>query len=151
MGFTDLAGATAVAGASPALRGYLARPVGDHHHPRPRAVAVASVNYGHLPRDLDGALRDACPVVASYGGRDRGLRGAAARLAAALDRAGIPHDVKEYPAAGHSFLNDAPSGPLPLRPVMRALIGAWPEPASAADAWRRIEAFFGEHLGGGPA
>src|SRR6202453_5258029 len=41
---------------------------------------VAAVNYGQLPRDLDETLADACPIVASYGGRDRQLRGAASRL-----------------------------------------------------------------------
>jgi dienelactone hydrolase len=29
---------------------------------------------------------------------------------------------------------------------MRVLIGAHPEPEAAADAWRRITAFFAEHL-----
>jgi carboxymethylenebutenolidase len=111
---------------------------------------ASSVNYGHPPKDLEATLRGACPIVGSYGGRDRSLRGAAAKLTAALERLDIPHDVKEYPRAGHSFLNDAESGPKALRPVMRAMIGAEPEPESAADAWRRIEAFFGEHLAGRP-
>jgi carboxymethylenebutenolidase len=42
--------------------------------------------------------------VASYGGRDRTLVGAADRLEAALSDAGVDHDVKEYPDAGHGFL-----------------------------------------------
>ena len=37
---------------------------------------AASVNYGQLPRHLDETLGGACPIVASYGGRDRSLRGA---------------------------------------------------------------------------
>ncbi|HKT04836.1 MAG TPA: dienelactone hydrolase family protein, partial [Rugosimonospora sp.] len=71
-----------------------------------RGFDASSVNYGVLPRRLDPVVREACPVVASYGARDRSLRGAAAKLEAALERAAVPHDVKEYPAAGHSFLND---------------------------------------------
>ncbi len=71
---------------------------------------AAAVNYGPLPRQLDHALDGACPIVGSYGGRDRSLRGAAGRLDAALDKAGVTHDVKEYPAAGHAFLNDAEAG-----------------------------------------
>jgi len=106
---------------------------------------VAAPNYGAVPAKLTETAARACPVVASYGGRDRSLRGAAAKLAAILDQAGVPHDVKEYPAAGHSFLNDAPNGPRPLRPL-GALVHAGPEPASAADAWRRIEAFFARYL-----
>jgi carboxymethylenebutenolidase len=42
-------------------------------------------------------------------------------------------------------LNDKPNGPLPFRPMMK-LTHAGPEPTSADDAWRRIEAFFAEHL-----
>jgi carboxymethylenebutenolidase len=106
---------------------------------------ASAPNYGQLPADLDGALAGACPVVASYGGKDFTLRGAAAKLETALSRAGVVHDVKEYPAAGHSFLNDAPTGPRVLRPLLR-VAGMGPEPAAAADAWRRIEEFFDAHL-----
>jgi carboxymethylenebutenolidase len=106
---------------------------------------VASVNYGSLPRDLDTAVAAACPIVASYGGRDRTLRNAASRLEEALTKAGVVHDVKEYPAAGHAFLNDAEAGPRVLRPLMR-VAGMGPEPAAAADAWRRIEDFLADHL-----
>lgn len=115
-----------------------------------RGFDVSSVNYGQLPRDLDAAVREACPVVASYGGRDAASRGSAAKLEAALARHGIDHDVKEYPDAGHSFLNDAEVGPRPLRPLMRRVAGAGPEPESAADAWRRIEDFFAEQIGQHP-
>ncbi|RFA17007.1 carboxymethylenebutenolidase [Subtercola boreus] len=111
-----------------------------------RGFDVASVNYGRLPRDLDDALTGACPIVGSYGGRDNSLRGAAAKLDAALEARGIPHDVKEYPSAGHSFLNDAPTGPAALRPLMKAILGAGPEPEAAADAWARIDDFFRLHL-----
>jgi carboxymethylenebutenolidase len=105
--------------------------------------AVAA-NYGKLPSDVDKAVAGACPVVASYGGRDL-LRGSARKLEAALDRAGVAHDVMEYPSAGHSFLNDAEVGPRLLRPLAR-VAGVGPEPRAAADAWRRIDAFFAEHL-----
>jgi carboxymethylenebutenolidase len=106
---------------------------------------VASVNYGSLPRDLDAAVAAACPIVASYGGRDRTLRNAASKLEEALTKAGIVHDVKEYSTAGHAFLNDAETGPRVLRPLLR-VAGMGPEPAAAADAWHRIEDFFAHHL-----
>jgi carboxymethylenebutenolidase len=106
---------------------------------------AASVNYGRLPDDLQAEVAGACPIVGSYGGRDRGLRGAAPKLEAALTKAGIDHDVREYPSAGHAFLNDAEAGPRALRPLMR-VAGVGPEPTAAADAWRRIEAFFATHL-----
>lgn len=106
---------------------------------------VASANYAMLPKDLDGALRGACPVVASYGGRDRMLKGSAARLDSALDRLGVAHDVTEYPQAGHSFLNDAEVGPRPLRPLFR-VSGMGPHPEAASEAWQRIDSFFDTHL-----
>jgi carboxymethylenebutenolidase len=106
---------------------------------------AASVNYGMPPRDLDGALQGACPIVASYGAKDFGAKKTVRRLEDALTRAAVPHDVKLYPEAGHAFLNDALVGPSWMRPLLKVAHVA-PEPNSAADAWRRIEAFFGEHL-----
>lgn len=107
---------------------------------------AAAPHYGLLPKDLDAAVRGACPTVAGYGGRDRLFRGSAARLETALARAGVPHDVKEYPEASHLFMNDGPVGPRPLRPLLKAM-GMGPQPEAAADAWRRVEAFFALHLG----
>lgn len=106
---------------------------------------VAAANYGQLPQDLDRALAGACPIVGSYGGRDRSLKNAADKLENALAKAGIVHDVKEYPTSGHAFLNDAENGPRPLRPLFR-VAGIGPDPAAAADAWRRINDFFTAHL-----
>lgn len=106
---------------------------------------AAVVNYGALPADPT-ALDGACPVVASYGGRDRYLSGAAARLEAALAERGVVHDVKEYPEAGHAFLNDEDTAPWYLAPMSRLVMRAGPEPASAEDAWGRIEDFLEDHL-----
>ena len=106
---------------------------------------AAAVNYGQLPRHLDEAVAGACPIIGSYGGRDPSLRGAAGRLNEALDKAGVVHDVKEYPAASHAFLNDAEAGPRALRPLLR-VAGIGPETESAKDAWDRIERFFAGYL-----
>jgi carboxymethylenebutenolidase len=106
---------------------------------------VAAVNYGQLPKDLEGILADACPLVGSYGARDRTLRGVASRLDRALEAAGVAHDVKEYSDAGHGFMNDVAVGPRSLRPLLK-ISGMGPEPAAAADAWRRIEEFFAARL-----
>jgi carboxymethylenebutenolidase len=107
--------------------------------------AASAVNYGEVPRETVERLAGSCPIVASYGGRDPSLRGAASRLDAALDKAGVTHDVKEYPAASHAFLNDTETGPRALRPLLR-VAGIGPEPDSAKDAWDRIERFFATHL-----
>ena len=106
---------------------------------------AAVVNYGMLPDD-PAALDGACPVVASYGGRDRFLAGSADRLERALAIRGVPHDVKEYPDAGHSFLNDEHNAPWYAAPMGRFVMHAGPEPASAEDAWGRIEVFLERHL-----
>ncbi|GAA1855742.1 dienelactone hydrolase family protein [Pseudonocardia ailaonensis] len=110
-----------------------------------RGFDASSVNYGQLPRDLDAAVAGACPVVGSYGGKDFSLRGAAAKLDAALEKAGVPHDVEEYPNASHAFLNDGDNAPGFLRPLTR-ITGFGPEPASAEAAWHRIETFLTTHL-----
>ncbi len=107
---------------------------------------ASAPNYGSLPKDLDKAMEGACPIVASYGYMDIPFRKIPAKLEEVLTRKEIPHDVKSYPNAGHSFLNDGPAGPKLLQPLMKVMsIG--PEPESAKDAWQRIDAFFGEHLG----
>lgn len=110
-----------------------------------RGFDVASANYGMLPKDLDSAIAGACPIIGSYGKDDRTLPGAAAKLEEALDRAGIPHEVTEYPGAGHSFLNDDASGPVILRPLLRVM-NLGPKPEQAAEAWQRIDAFFERYL-----
>lgn len=118
-----------------------------------RGFAASSVNYGTASKNAytAGFLTGACPIVASYGGRDRALRGAAARLEAALTAAGVEHDVKEYPEAAHEFLNDH-EGAGDKAPALFAVLGrlapgsAGYHEASAQDARRRILAFFGTHL-----
>lgn len=106
---------------------------------------AVSVNYGFLPKNVDDVMAGACPVVANYGGLDRPLRGAPAKLEAALSKAGVVHDVKQYPKAGHAFLNEEEGGPQWLRPLLRAS-HTGPNAEAAADGWRRIESFFAEHL-----
>ncbi len=105
--------------------------------------AAASVNYGQVPADAERVLAGACPLVGSYGGRDRGLRGAAARLEGALEQLGIAHDIKEYPEAGHSFMNRHHG---PAFAALGAVLGAGFDGPAAGDAWGRIMAFFDAHL-----
>jgi carboxymethylenebutenolidase len=106
---------------------------------------VAAVNYGEMPRHKTDPFEEACPIIASYGAKDRSLKNVASKLEEALTKAGVTHDVKEYPNAGHAFLNDAPTGPRPLRPIMR-IMDMGPEPESARDAWRRIDEYFATYL-----
>ena len=107
---------------------------------------AASVNYGMLPDDLDATLDGACPVVGTFGGRDLSLRGAAEKLETALVARGIDHDIVEYPEAGHAFLNTVPNGTRLARITMGPILRLGYQPEEAADAWRRIDQFFGRTL-----
>lgn len=107
-----------------------------------REFDASAPYYGALPKDLS-ILDGACPIVGSFGGKDLSLRGAAAKIDAALTERGIPHDVKEYPDAGHGFANHY--RPAPLAAVARIAGMGYHEP-SDSDAWRRVMAFFEEHL-----
>jgi carboxymethylenebutenolidase len=92
-------------------------------------LKVASLFYGINPRPLEAVAR-ACPLVGSYPERDfTASRGR--KLDDELDRHGVPHDIKIYPGARHSFFNDR---------------GSAHDPEAAADAWRRTLTFFSEHL-----
>jgi carboxymethylenebutenolidase len=102
---------------------------------------AAAPNYGRLPGDFEAKVAGICPVVASYGGGDRTLRGHAERLEVALAGAGVPHDVKEYPGATHSFMNRHAGASR----IMDRLLGLSYDPEAADDAWRRILEFLALH------
>jgi carboxymethylenebutenolidase len=107
----------------------------------PKGFAASAPFYGTpLPRPLDETLEAACPIVASFGRRDPIGRGAGAKLQSAVDRKGITADIKTYPNVGHSFANN-----LPGQPLLRVAGFGYDEDATE-DAWRRIFAFFGEHM-----
>ncbi|MET0453582.1 MAG: dienelactone hydrolase family protein [Mycobacterium sp.] len=106
--------------------------------------AAAAPNYGNWPPNAS-QLTDSCPVVASYGGLDKTLRGDAQRLTEVLDRGGVPYDVKEYPNVGHSFMNDWRGAPLRLKVFEYFKDWRYYE-AESDDAWDRIYRFFDEHL-----
>ncbi len=116
--------------------------------------SAASVNYGvGVPKDAytESVLAGACPIVGSYGARDRANRGTAQRLDRALEAAGVDHDVKEYPGAGHSFLNDLSLPSSAKTPAIFVVMGKFNGPSglhepSAADARQRIVSFFNRHL-----
>lgn len=102
-------------------------------------------NYGVSPRNME-ILAESCPVVASYGARDRIARpGSAAQLEAALAKGDVPRDIKEYENAAHGFMNEV-AIPAPFRVIARLAGLEYSEP-DAEDAWGRILTFFGEHLG----
>ena len=92
-------------------------------------LKVISPFYGSNPKPLSAMAR-ACPVVGSYPGNDI-TAGAGRKLEAELEKDGVPHDIKIYPGARHSFFNDQ---------------GRAYNEGAAQDSWRRTLAFFGERL-----
>jgi carboxymethylenebutenolidase len=106
--------------------------------------SAAAVNYGQLPKNLDEVLKGSCPMVASYGARDTTLKGAGEKVRLALQNAGVPADVKEYPNARHGFINRT-AALSPLNLLFR-VGGIGYDHESAADAKRRILEFFDVHL-----
>jgi carboxymethylenebutenolidase len=104
--------------------------------------AAVSVNYGEIPADAESFLEGACPIIGSFGARDPMGTTPPNRLQQALDTLGVPHDIKIYPDAGHHFMTKAPA---PLAPLAGAARRGYHESA-AEDSWRRIFAFFDEHL-----
>jgi len=107
--------------------------------------AAAAPNYGEVPSNAERVLEGICPVVASFGSRDRYLRGHAERLRTALEALGVPHDVKEYEGATHGFMNPHPNLLAKLNAVFLPLHY---DPAAADDVWARILTFFDTHVRG---
>ncbi|MGO9386276.1 MAG: dienelactone hydrolase family protein [Mycobacterium sp.] len=110
----------------------------------PKGFGASAPFYGTpLPRNLSETLEGACPIVASFGGRDPLGRGAPDRLREATEAKKIKTDIKAYPGVGHGFANA-----LPGQPLLR-IAGFGYDRAATEDAWSRVFAFFCEHLAAG--
>ncbi len=108
---------------------------------------AASSNYGGLTKGALAGLANSCPVVGSYGALDKGLKKEPGKIAEVLTDHSIPFDVKVYPDAGHSFMNDHLDAEVPKWAVIMGKLSTseYHEP-SARDARRRIVEFFEKHL-----
>ena len=104
---------------------------------------AAAANYGDVPSDAEQTLAGICPVVASYGSRDRRLRAHPERLRRALEELGVPHDIKTYQGATHGFMNPHPGL---MGKMAGRLMPLEYDPAAADDAWSRIISFFDRYL-----
>ena len=94
-----------------------------------RIKAIAPYYAGN-PRPLEAVAR-LCPVVGSYPDKDFTTK-QGQKLDVELERYDVPHDIKIYPGAKHSFFNDT---------------GGNYNEVAARDSWGRVLAFFGEHIG----
>jgi len=114
-----------------------------------RGFSASSVNYGGCPKDAETFFAGACPIVGSYGAKDRSPLGAraAVRLDHALTKLGVTHDIKIYPEASHGFMNDHdPADQTPLLVLLARISGTRFHEPSTQDARRRIADFFNTHL-----
>jgi carboxymethylenebutenolidase len=90
-----------------------------------------------------------CPVVGSYGGRDRVVgRPMAERLERHLSALGVAHEVKTYDGAGHSFFSRVGGWQGMLARVPTGMAVSY-DAHAAEDGWKRMLAFFAEHVGAG--
>jgi len=108
-------------------------------------LRVAATFYGAVPKTAD-ELRGVCPVLGGFGGRDALFAGQGARLETLLQELGVPHDVKTYPDAGHSFMSRHEPGFLTTLGAYGPLKAGF-DPGAEEDSWRRIALFYREHLG----
>jgi carboxymethylenebutenolidase len=106
-------------------------------------VDVTAPNYGKTPPDE--LWPRSCPVVASYGRRDRIFAKEAAKAEKALTRNEIVHDVKLYSEAGHSFMNQTEGHEL-MFALTKPFMAVGYKREEAEDAWVRIEGFFARYL-----
>jgi len=107
-------------------------------------IGVAATFYGEVPKTAD-QLRGVCPVLGGYGGQDKMFAAQGRRLEKLLTEMGVEHDVKIYDDAGHSFMSRN-RGVLASIGRISPMKAAY-NPDAAEDSWKRIEAFFGRHLG----
>jgi carboxymethylenebutenolidase len=107
--------------------------------------AVSAAFYGEAPKTIERS----CPVVASFGGRDKVMLPSAAKLESALDRLGVDHDIKIYPDAGHAFMHQPPNAFVGMLTKLPPLHSGYNE-AAAQDAAVRVYRFLRKHLGATP-
>jgi carboxymethylenebutenolidase len=93
-------------------------------------LSAAVPFYGPLPDNPDFSGTKAA-VLAIYAALDTRVTGSAAAAKAALDRAGLIHDIVVEPNADHAFFNDT---------------GPRYNAAAADDAWRQVLEWFGRYL-----
>lgn len=94
-------------------------------------LAAAVPFYGPLPDGADFSGSKAA-VLAIYAELDARVNASRDAAAAALAKAGLPHEIVTVPGADHAFFNDT---------------GPRYNATAAAEAYERVLAWFGEYLG----
>jgi carboxymethylenebutenolidase len=100
----------------------------------PDEIGAVVDMYGIHPNVNPDFSRMKAPVLALFAEKDSFVDEAARKgLADQLRAAGTPFEMHTYPSVDHAFMNEQ-------RPDVH-------DPRTAEDAWRRILAFFRQHLG----
>lgn len=94
-------------------------------------LAAAVPFYGPTPDDPDFAASENVAVLGFYGELDQRVNATEPVARAALERAGLTHELVTEPEANHAFFNDT---------------GDRYDPAAADDAWRRTLDWFSVHV-----
>jgi carboxymethylenebutenolidase len=95
-------------------------------------LAAAAPFYGPLPDKADFAGARPAAVLAVYGALDSRVNATRDAARAALERAGLAHDIVTFPDADHAFFNDT---------------GPRYNPTAAAGAYQRLLDWYGKYLG----
>lgn len=95
----------------------------------PRLAAVVPF-YGPAPDPPDFS-RSKAAVLGVYAGEDQRVNASRDAAAAALERAGLVHEIRTFEGAGHAFFNDT---------------GPRYDASAAGDAWAAVLAWFRRHL-----
>jgi len=94
-------------------------------------LAAAVPFYGPTPDDPDFSGSKDVAVLGFYGALDQRVNATEPVARAALERAGLVHELVTEPDANHAFFNDT---------------GDRYDATAAADAWQRVQDWFTQHL-----
>jgi carboxymethylenebutenolidase len=96
----------------------------------PRLAASAPF-YGPLPEGADFSGSPNAAVLGIYAEQDDRVNATRDAATAALERAGLTHEIVTYPGANHAFFNDT---------------GPRYNQTAATQAYTKVLAWFGQHL-----
>ena len=94
-------------------------------------LAAAAPFYGPLPDGADFAGSPNAAVLGIYAEQDERVNATRDAATAALEKAGLTHEIVTFPDAGHAFFNDT---------------GQRYNPTAAAAAYQQLTDWFGSHL-----
>ncbi len=95
-------------------------------------LAAAVPFYGPTPEDADFSSSKDIAVLGFYGALDQRVNATEPVAKAALQKAGLVHELVTEPDANHAFFNDTSDRY---------------NPTAAADAWRRVQDWFTRYVG----